>query len=148
MAEAASGVDGLTLPCVLTTAQERGSLLIPIFKMGNKFRVVTQKERAPAWGPELWVLRLGFPSHHSMVPTNMNMAALSLSNPLGHLCDPGDTNPFHPSLPGQGAHWPALGSLSCLPGWGEAYRGRGRVRRLTGMEGSGLSSHTSARFQL
>lgn len=61
MAEAASSVDGLTLPCVLTTAQERGFLLIPILKMGNKFRAVIQKESTPAWGPELWVLSLGPP---------------------------------------------------------------------------------------
>jgi len=134
MAEAASGVDGLTVPCGLRLHHSpgRGPLLIPIFKMGNRFRAFTQKESTPAWGPELWVLRLGLPSCHSMVPTN-----LALSNPLGHLCDPGDTKPSHPSLPGQGVRWPALGSLSYPPGWGEAYRGRGRLRRLTGMEGSG-----------
>lgn len=150
MAETSSGMAGLTLPCEPCPHHSPRERISPDshLRWETNLELSHKRKSTPAWGPELWVRRLGLLSCHSMVPASMSMAALALSSPLGPLCDPGDTNPSQVSLPGQGVRWPALGSLSCPPGWGEAYRGRGKVKRLTGMEGSGLSSHTSAWFQL
>lgn len=130
MAETARGMPGLTLPCGSCPHHSPGEQISPDsnLRWETILELLLKRKSTPAWGPELWVLRLGLSSCHSMIPASMSMAALALSSPLGHMCDPRDTNPSQESLPGQGVRWPALGSLSCPPGWGEAYRGRDRVR--------------------